>query len=218
MGEFNQLLVSKLCARVYVGWKIIFHIWHVIKSEHQGFEVRKGGNRVSRSSSPSPKANESDSTNIYMPGTLHDTRDTNVIESGLLPYYCSRSCMGDRAQTTNCTTVRCVHKLWLSLISKVGTKHWEIKNCMTNFAGWSDEDFWKALQSRCIWARPAEMNRLVPGAERVIRAFQAERRGDVKAEGSKEDTAWLVSCCRAGWTFTTLRKVGIQVNLAAEPN
>lgn len=27
------------------------------------------------------------------------------------------------------------------------------------------------------------MNGLLPGAERVIRAFQTERRGDVKAEG-----------------------------------
>lgn len=47
-------------------------------------------------SSPSPKVNEFDSTNIYrghtfMPGTVHDTRDTNVNKAGLLPSNCAQS-------------------------------------------------------------------------------------------------------------------------------
>lgn len=51
---------------------------------------------------------------------------------------------------------------------------------MTNFAGWLDELFFfffeKLSRVDGISARPAKMNSLLPGAERVIRAFQRERR------------------------------------------
>lgn len=53
------------------------------------------------------------------------------------------------------------------------------------------------------------MNRILPGAEGVIRALQTERRSDVKAER-------LVSCLRAAGAFTALIKVSIKVNLAQE--
>lgn len=159
-----------------------------IESEHWPFVIfvtcYKGGNWGLRRFNTSPNVNEFNSTNIYWGHTVCQAQCMIPgVQRGLnRALALSLLCLVWETEHRPPIALQCdVGIVVANLIPKVGTKHWEIKNCVPNFAGWLDIDLEKFYREDGIWARPSKMSRILPGAERVIRALQAEWRRDVKA-------------------------------------